>query len=62
MMKLNELVSFIRLFQQMHIAKRSTESTEILLIPQTSNSAVCLTLKNRTVTECDLLPPSPPAL
>ena len=79
MMKLNDLVSFIRfslndspniktsgpinkLFQQMHIADRSTESfhaTEILLIPQTSNFAVSLTLKTRTVTECDLLNPPP---
>ena len=60
MMKLNDLVSFIRfalndspqtktsgpinrLFQQMHIADRSTEyfqATEILLIPQTSNFAI----------------------
>ena len=83
MMKLNDLVSFIRfslndspniktsgpinkLFQQMHIADRSTESfhaTEILLTPQTSNFAVSLTLKTRTVTECDVLNPPPgPAL
>ena len=51
-----------RLFQQMHIADRSTESshaTEILLIPQTLNFTVSLTLKTRTVTECDLLPPPP---
>ena len=37
-----------RLFQQMHIDDRSTESfhaTEILLIPQTSNFAVSLILK-----------------
>ena len=47
-----------RLFQQIHIADRSTESfhaTEILLIPQTSNFTISLTLKTRTVTECDLL-------
>ena len=79
MIKLNDLVSFIRfslndsphvktsgpinrLSQQMHIADRSTESfheTEILLIPQTSNFAVSLTLKTRSVTECDLPPPTP---
>ena len=50
-----------RLFQQLHIADRSTESfhaQEILLIPQTSNFAVSLTLKPRTITECDLLPPA----
>ena len=43
-----------------HIADRSTESfhaTEMLLIPQTSNFAVSLTLKPRAVTECDLPPP-----
>ena len=53
-----------RPFQQMHIAHQSMESfhaTEILLIPQTSNFVVSLTLKNRTVTECDLLPSPPPA-
>ena len=36
-----------RVFQQMHIVDRSTESfhaTQILLIPQTSNFAVSLTL------------------
>ena len=46
----------------MHIADRSTESfhaAEILLIPQTSNFAVSLTLKTRTVTGCDLLTPPP---
>ena len=51
-----------RHFQQMHIADRSTESfhaAEILLIPQTSNFAVSLTLKTRTVTGCDLLNPPP---
>ena len=71
MMKLNDLVSFIRfslndsphiktsgpisrLFQQKHIADCSTEyfhTTEILLIPQTSNLPASLTLKTRTVTE-----------
>ena len=75
MMKLNDLVSFIRfslndsphiktsgpinrLFQQMHIANRSTESfhaKEIFLMPHTSNLAVSLTLKTLTVTECGLL-------
>ena len=42
-----------------HIAGQSTESfhaTEMLLIPQTSNFAVSLTLKPIAVTECDLLP------
>ena len=84
MIKLNDLVSFVRfslidtppphiktsgpinrLLQQMHITDRSTESfhtTEILLIPQTSNFAVSLTLKNRTVTESDLLTPTARAL
>ena len=41
-----------------HIAHRSIESfhaTEILLIPQTPNFAVSLTLKTRAVTECDLI-------
>ena len=45
----------------MHIANQSTESlhaTEILLIPQTSNFAISLTLKTRTVTECDFLSPA----
>ena len=53
-----------RLFQQMHIADRSTESfhaTQILLIPQASNFAVSLTLKTLAVTECDLLQTPPPA-
>ena len=43
-----------------HIAHRSTESfhaTETLLIPQTLNFAVSLTLKTRVVTECDLILP-----
>ena len=42
-----------------HIADRSTESfhaMEMLLIPQTSNFAVSLTLKSRAVTKCDLPP------
>ena len=38
----------------------SNHATEKLLIPQTANFAVSLTLKTRAVTECDLLPP--PAL
>ena len=54
-------------FQRMHklllenIADRSTESfhaTKMLLIPQTSNFDVSLTLKTRAVTECELLPPA----
>ena len=39
-----------------HIAHRSIESfhaMEMLLIPQTPNFAVSLTLKTRAVTECD---------
>ena len=43
-----------------HIADRSIESfhaTEMLLIPETSNFTVSLTLKTIVVTECDLLPP-----
>ena len=43
-----------------HIANQLTESfqaTEMLLIPETSNFAVSLTLKTLFVTECDLLPP-----
>ena len=41
------------------IADRSIESfhaTEMLLIPETPNFAVSLTLKTIVVTECDLLP------
>ena len=53
-----------RLFQQMDIADRLMESfhaTEILLIPHHRHqTAISLTLKTRTVTECDLLPPLPP--
>ena len=43
-----------------HTADRSTESfyaMEMLLIPQTSNFTVSLTLKTRIVTKRDLLPP-----
>ena len=46
-----------------HIAHQSIESfhaTEMLLIPETPNFAVSLTLKTRAVTECDLI--LPPAL